>query len=81
MIIQCVKTDFIKQDDNIAITRNDTLIGYGIVIAVLEEHVLLKIDDSASRSMSDIFSQNIDCSFTFINQQFSPKNAQSKEDC
>ena len=81
MIIQCVKTDFFKQDDNIAITRNDTLIGYGTVLAVLDKHVLLRIDDSASRSMSDIFSENIDCSFTFINQQFSPEKSQNKEDC
>jgi hypothetical protein len=75
MIIQCEKKEFIKQDDLLAITRDDKFIGYGKVIAILDEHVLVDIDASASKSLFEIFSENIPCDFTFVDTKYTPKNA------
>ncbi|QNU67461.1 hypothetical protein EHE19_002725 [Ruminiclostridium herbifermentans] len=66
MIVQCEKRDFIKQDDLIAITRDDKFIGYGKVIAILEEYVLVDIDKKASKSLFEIFSEEIPYDFMFI---------------
>lgn len=79
MIIQCERKDFINQDDQIAITRDDKLIGYGKVIAVLEDHVLVDIDEDASKSLSEIFSENIPCDFSFVNERYCPKNGELKK--
>lgn len=80
MIIQCERKDFIQQDDRIAITRDDKLIGYGKVIALLEEHVLVDIDESASKSLYEIFSENIPCDFTFVNERYCPESGELKKD-
>lgn len=77
MIIQCERKDFIQQDDKIAITRDDRLIGYGKILAVLEEHVLVDIDESASKSLFEIFSENIPCDFTFVNETYSPSKQEN----
>jgi hypothetical protein len=79
MIIQCERKEFIQQDDKIAITRDDRLIGYGKILAVLDEHVLVDIDESASKSLFEIFNENISCDFTFVNETYSPNNQQDKE--
>lgn len=73
LIIQCEKTAFVKKDDKITITRDDKLIGYGTVIDVLEDHVLLKADENASKSLFEIFSEDIKCDFTFVNEEYVPK--------
>ena len=67
MIVQCEKRDFIKQDDLIAITRDDKFIGYGKVIAILEEYVLVDIDKKASKSLYEIFCEEIPYDFMFVN--------------
>lgn len=72
MIIQCERKDFIKQDDKIAITRDDRFIGYGKVIALLEDHVLVDVDENASKCLFEIFSENIPCDFTFVNETYIP---------
>lgn len=74
MIIQCERKEFIQEGDQLAITRDDKLIGYGKVIALLDEHVLVDIDDSASKSLFEIFSEAIPCDFTFVNEKYTPKN-------
>ncbi len=80
MIIQCERKEFIQQDDRIAITRDDKLIGYGKVIAILEEHVLVDIDESASKSLFEIFSENISCDFTFVNERYCPESGELKKE-
>lgn len=80
MIIQCERKEFIQQDDRIAITRDDKLIGYGKVIAILEEHVLVDIDDGASKSLFEIFSENIPCDFTFVNERYCPESGELKKE-
>ena len=65
MIIQC--------------ERNDKLIGYGKVIAILEEHVLVDIDQNASKSLFEIFSENIACDFTFVNESYCPQSGELKK--
>jgi hypothetical protein len=80
MIIQCERKEFIVQDDLIAITRDDRLIGYGKVIALLEEHVLVDIDKKASKSLFEIFSENIACDFTFVNERYCPQSGELKKD-
>lgn len=74
MIIQCERKEFIQQGDQLAITRDDNLIGYGKVITLLDEHVLVDIDDAASKSLFEIFSEDIPCDFTFINEKYIPKS-------
>ncbi|HEX2927957.1 MAG TPA: hypothetical protein VHP38_17155 [Ruminiclostridium sp.] len=74
MIIQCERKEFIQQGDQLAITRDDKLIGYGKVIAILDEHVLVDIDETASKSLFEIFSEDIPCDFTFVNEKYIPKN-------
>ncbi len=74
MIIQCEKKEFIQQGDQLAITRDDKLIGYGKVIAVLDEQVLVDIDDSASKSLFEVFAEAIPCDFTFVNEKYTPKS-------
>jgi|AGTN01.1.fsa_nt_gi hypothetical protein len=74
MIIQCERKEFIQQDDQLAITRDDKLIGYGTVIALLDEHVLVEIDETASKSLFEIFSEDIPCDFTFVNKKYNPKS-------
>ncbi len=74
MIIQCGRQEFIQQGDQLAITRDDKLIGYGKVIALLEENVLVDIDDAASKSLFEIFAEAIPCDFTFVNEKYAPKN-------
>ncbi len=74
MIIQCEKKEFIQQGDQLAITRDDKLIGYGKVIAVLDEQVLVDIDDSASKSLFEVFAEAIPCDFTFVNETYTPKS-------
>ncbi len=74
MIIQCERKDFIMQGDQIAITRDDKLIGYGKVIALLDQHVLVDIDAQASKSLYEILSENIDYDFTFVNEKYCPQN-------
>lgn len=69
MIIQCEKRDFIKQDDLIAITRDDKFIGYGKIIAILEEYVLVDIDKKASKSLYEISCENIPYDFMFVNHR------------
>ena len=73
MIIQCEKRDFIKQDDLIAITKDDKFIGYGKVIALLDEYVLVDIDKNASKSLLEISCENIPHDFMFVNEKFYPK--------
>ncbi len=80
MIIQCERKEFILQDDKIAITRDDKFIGYGKVIAVLDEYVLVDVDENASKSLFEIFSEEIPCNFTFINEKFSPKSGELKKE-
>lgn len=67
MIVQCEKVDFIKQDDLIALTRDDKFIGYGKVIAILEEYILVDIDKKASKSLNELFYEKIPFNFMFIN--------------
>lgn len=73
MIIQCERKNFIKQDDKIAITRDNRFIGYGKVIVLLEDHVLVDVDENASKCLFEIFSENIPCDFTFVNKTYIPK--------
>jgi hypothetical protein len=73
MLVQCEKRDFIKQDDLIAITRDDRFIGYGKVIAILDEHVLVDIDKAASKSLFEILSENIPYDFMFVNDKYSQR--------
>lgn len=80
MIIQCERKEFIQQDDQIAITRDDKLIGYGKVIAILEEHVLVDIDDKASKSLFEVLSENIPYDFTFVNERYCPESGAIKKD-
>jgi len=80
MIIQCEKKEFIMQDDLIAITRDDKFIGYGKVIAMLDEHVLVDIDAKASKSLYEISSENIAYDFTFVNERYCPQNGEIKKD-
>jgi len=79
MIIQCERKEFIEQDEQIAITRDDKLIGYGKVIAVLDEHVLIDIDAKASKSLFEIFSEDISCDFTFVNERYCPQSGELKK--
>ena len=79
MIIQCEKMEFIAQGDQIAITRDDKLIGYGKIIALLNEHVLVDIDEKASKSLFEIFSEDITCDFTFVNETYCPQNGELKK--
>ncbi len=74
MIIQCERKEFIQQGDQLAITRDDKLIGYGKVITLLDEHVLVDIDDSASKSLFELFAEAIPCDFTFVNEKYIPKS-------
>lgn len=80
MIIQCERKEFIQQNDKIAITRDDKLIGYGRVIVVLEEHVLVDIDENASKSLFEIFSENIPCDFTFVNEKYYPGSGELRKE-
>ncbi len=80
MIIQCERKEFIQQNDRIAITRDDKLIGYGRVITVLDEHVLVDIDEKASKSLFEIFSENIPCDFTFVNERYCPESGEFKKE-
>ncbi len=80
MIIQCERKEFILQNDKIAITRDDKFIGYGKVIAVLEEHVLIEVDENASKSLFEIFSEEIPCDFTFVNERYYPKTGEFKKE-
>ncbi len=80
MIIQCERKEFILQDDRIAITRDDKFIGYGKVIAVLEEHVLVDVDGNASKSLFEIFSEEIPCDFTFVNERYKPENGEVRKE-
>ncbi len=80
MIIQCERKEFILQDDKIAITRDDKFIGYGKVIAVLDEHVLVDVDENASKSLFEIFSEEIPCDFTFVNEKYCPKSNELKKE-
>lgn len=73
MIIQCEKRDFIKQDDLIAITKDDKFIGYGKVVALLDEYVLVDIDKNASKSLLEISCENIPYDFMFVNEKFFPQ--------
>ena len=79
MIIQCERTKFIAQDDQIAITRDDKLIGYGKVIALLDEHVLVDIDEKASKSLYEILSEDIAYDFTFVNESYCPQSGELKK--
>lgn len=79
MIIQCERKEFISQDDQIAITRDDKLIGYGKVIALLEEHVLVDVDENASKSLFEILSEKIPCDFTFVNERYCPQTGEIKK--
>ncbi len=79
MIIQCERKAFIVQDDLIAITRDDKLIGYGKVIAILEEHVLVDVDANASKSLFEIFSEKIPCDFAFVNERYCPQTGEVKK--
>lgn len=79
MIIQCERKDFIQQGDKIAITRDDKLIGYGKVLVVLDEHVLVDVDENASKSLFEIFSENIPCDFTFVNEKYCPESGELKK--
>lgn len=79
MIIQCERKEFIVQDDQLAITRDDKLIGYGKVIALLDEHVLVDIDEKASKCLFEIFSENIPCDFTFVNETYCPQSGELKK--
>jgi len=79
MIIQCERKEFIAQGDQIAITRDDKLIGYGKVIALLEEHVLVDIDEKASKSLFEILSENISYDFTFVNERYCPQSGELKK--
>jgi|GEM_PF-2617628 len=79
MIIQCERKEFILQDDKIAITRDDKFIGYGKVIAVLDEHVLVDVDENASKSLFEIFSEEIPCDFTFVNEKYCPNSDELKK--
>ena len=79
MIIQCERKEFIQQDDKIAITRDDKFIGYGKVIAILEEYVLVDIDEKASKSLFEIFSENIACDFTFVNEKYCPESGEIRD--
>lgn len=67
------------QDDLIAITRDDKFIGYGKVIAVLEEHVLVDVDAKASKSLFEIFSEEIPCDFTFVDERYYPKDGELRK--
>jgi hypothetical protein len=80
MIIQCERKEFIQQDDLIAITRDDKFIGYGKVIAVLEDNVLVDVDEKASKSLFEIFSEKIPCDFTFVNERYCPESGELKKD-
>lgn len=80
MIIQCERKDFILQNDKLAITRDDKFIGYGKVIAVLGEYVLVDVDENASKSLFEIFSEEIPCDFTFVNEKYCPNSDELKED-
>lgn len=80
MIIQCERKDFILQDDRFAITRDDRLIGYGKVIAVLDKHVLVDIDAAASKSLFEVFSEQIPCDFTFVNERYYPKTGELRKE-
>ncbi|PYG88220.1 hypothetical protein LY28_01560 [Ruminiclostridium sufflavum DSM 19573] len=71
MLVQCEKREFIKQDDLIAITRDGRFIGYGKVTAILEKHVLVDIDKAASKSLFEIFSEDIPYDFMFVNDKHS----------
>lgn len=79
MIIQCERKEFIQQDDQLAITRDDKLIGYGKVITLLEEYVLVDIDEKASKSLFEIFSENIACDFTFVNEKYCPESGEIRD--
>lgn len=69
MIIQCEKSDFIKQDDLIALTRDDKFIGYGKVIALLDNYVLVDVDRNASKSLLEISCEDINYDFKFVNEK------------
>ena len=76
MIIQCERKDFIKQDDLIAITRDDKFIGYGKVIALLNNRVLVDIDSKASKSLFEILSEDIAYNFSLVNEKYYSKNSE-----
>jgi len=80
MIIQCEREEFIKQDDLIAITRDDKFIGYGKVIALLNNHVLVDIDPKASKSLFEILSEDIAYNFSFVNEKYNPKSGKLNND-
>jgi hypothetical protein len=77
MIIQCERKDFIQQDDLIAITRDDKFIGYGKVIALLSNHVLVDVDQKASKSLFEILSEDIAYNFSLVNEKNSPDKFKS----
>lgn len=80
MIIQCERKDFIQQDDLIAITRDDKFIGYGKVVALLNNHVLVDVDRKASKSLFEILSEDIAYNFSLVNEKYKLESNETNTD-
>ncbi|MCX7747981.1 MAG: hypothetical protein N2645_14020 [Clostridia bacterium] len=67
MIITFPKSKNLTEGDLIALTKNNKFIGYGEVMAVLKESILVNVDKSASKVFNEIFYENIPYNFEIAN--------------
>lgn len=55
----------IREGDLIAITRDDRFVGYGQIVTILEEWVLVDVDKNAGKTFNEIFGEAIPHSLEF----------------
>ncbi|NLD50933.1 MAG: hypothetical protein GX660_27640 [Clostridiaceae bacterium] len=55
-----------KEHDLIAITADQKFIGYGEVIAVLDEYIMISFDNRASKFFNNIFYEGIEYDIQFL---------------
>lgn len=66
MIISLANTQSTKklsEGDLIALTKNDKFIGYGQIITLLSDRVLLKLDNRASKTFNEIYFEDLPYDF------------------
>ncbi|MCX7923596.1 MAG: hypothetical protein N3B21_16530 [Clostridia bacterium] len=61
MIVTFPKAKNVYEGDLIALTKNDKFIGYGEVLVVLKDAVLVKVDKSTGKVFNEIYGEDIPC--------------------
>lgn len=63
MIVNFPKTNVseVKEHDLIAVTADQKFIGYGEVLAVLDEYIMVSFDSRTSKFFNNVFYEGIEC--------------------